>query len=85
MAQEYFRFFTVPGAGHSLTDGPTPKRLNDVIVRWVEEGVPPDTLHGIGLNGFGETVERPICMHPQVQVYKSGNTSVASSFDCVDG
>lgn len=84
-AQEYFRLFLVPGAGHSPADGPTPKGLRNVIVDWVEEGIAPDTLRGIGADGHGKKIERDVCMYPRVQVYVSGDTAVPSSFACVEG
>ncbi|KAL2839277.1 feruloyl esterase B precursor [Aspergillus pseudoustus] len=79
---DYFRLFLVPGAGHSWIEGPTPKNMMEVIVSWVEEGIVPDTLRGIGKDGRDTMVERDLCMYPQVQIYESGDPTVATSFKC---
>ncbi|KAJ6149273.1 Tannase/feruloyl esterase [Penicillium samsonianum] len=83
-AQDFFRLFLVPGASHSLDDGPVPKKMVDAIVKWVEEDIAPDTLRGIGKDGYGTTVDRDLCMYPRVQVYRSGDPTIASSFECTE-
>jgi feruloyl esterase len=52
-AHDYFRLFLVPGAGHSTVDGVTPDSggVMDALVRWVEEGVPPERLRADGGGG----------------------------------
>ncbi|RPD61212.1 feruloyl esterase-like protein [Lentinus tigrinus ALCF2SS1-6] len=56
------------------------------IVRWVEEGVAPDTLTGVYYNdndvanGVGFT--RPLCRYPYNLRYLGGDPNSASSFEC---
>ncbi|KAL3447610.1 Tannase/feruloyl esterase [Aspergillus insuetus] len=82
-AHEFFRLFLVPGAGHGLEDGPTPRDMMGEIVRWVEEGVAPETLRGVGEDGRGVGVQRDLCAYPRVQVYVDGDPRVPSSFTCI--
>ncbi|ETS79929.1 hypothetical protein PFICI_07458 [Pestalotiopsis fici W106-1] len=82
-AQDYYRFFVAPGAGHCFNCGPAPPFGMDHIVNWVENGVAPDVLRAAGTNGFGDWVERDICLYPKVQHYAGGDPSKPSSFICV--
>ncbi|KAK6213457.1 tannase and feruloyl esterase [Colletotrichum tabaci] len=82
-AQDYYRFFVAPGAGHCFNCGPSPPPTLDYIIDWVEKGVAPDTLRASGKNGHGVQVERDLCMYPKVQHYAGGDPTVASSFVCV--
>ncbi|KAI0749371.1 feruloyl esterase-like protein [Daedaleopsis nitida] len=56
------------------------------IVRWVEEGVAPETLTAANYkdndvaNGVGFT--RPLCKYPANLRYRGGNPNSAGSFDC---
>ncbi|TQN68002.1 putative feruloyl esterase [Colletotrichum shisoi] len=83
-AQDYYRFFVAPGAGHCFNCGPSPPPTLDCIIDWVEKGVAPDdTLRASGENGHGVQVERDLCMYPKVQHHAGGDPTVASSFICV--
>lgn len=84
-AQDYYRLFIAPGAGHCANCGLTPPtmRLLDIMVDWVESGVAPDTLPVVGDNNDGVRLERDICMYPRVQHYVGGDMTKVSSFTCV--
>ncbi|KAH9212378.1 Tannase/feruloyl esterase [Leptodontidium sp. 2 PMI_412] len=81
-AHDFFRLFLVPGGAHSFAEGPTPKNLLNTTIKWVEEGEGPETLHGDGKTRYGEEIERILCMYPKIQVYRSGDPTPASSFEC---
>ncbi|KAL2840051.1 Tannase/feruloyl esterase [Aspergillus pseudoustus] len=81
---DYFRLFLVPGAGHWLEGGPTPKGVLEAVVKWVEEGAAPETLRGVGEDGRGTVVQRDLCMYPRIQVYMSGDPAEHSSFTCTE-
>ncbi|KAL3443170.1 Tannase/feruloyl esterase [Aspergillus insuetus] len=83
-AHDYFRLVLVPGAGHALHEGPTPKNMMEAIVKWVEEGDVPETLRGVGPDGHGTVVERNLCVYPRVQVYQGGDPTVPGSFTCTE-
>jgi hypothetical protein len=53
------------------------------MVRWVEEGIAPDTLRGVAKDGQDIMVERELCMYSQVQIYDSDDPTVATSFKCI--
>ncbi|KAF3016403.1 hypothetical protein E8E14_001532 [Neopestalotiopsis sp. 37M] len=82
-AQDYYRFFVAPGAGHCFNCGPSPQFGMHDIVDWVEKGVAPDVLRAVGTNRLGVEVERDICMYPKVQHYTGGDPTRSSSFICV--
>jgi feruloyl esterase len=95
-AGDAVRFFRVPGMGHSR-GGPATDQFDGLaaLVDWVERGVAPDriiaTARGAG-NAGGVNAElpadwaanrtRPLCPHPSVARYKSGDKESASSFAC---
>jgi feruloyl esterase len=63
------------------------KNVLAAIVRWVEDGVPPDTIEGtkfvndVVANGVERT--RRHCRYPYRNTYIGGNASVPSSWECV--
>jgi feruloyl esterase len=94
---EFARYFPVPGMNH-CSGGPAADQFDLLtpLVRWVEEGVPPQAVpaaaRGMG-NPGGANAElpadwsarrtRPLCAYPTVARYKgSGNPEDASSFAC---
>lgn len=96
-AEEFARFFRVPGMGH-CSGGPSTDQFDmiDALVAWVEKGKDPDvvvaTARGAG-NAGGANAEvpsswapdrsRPLCAYPKVARYKgSGSLDQASSFEC---
>ena len=94
---DYFRLFLAPGTGHGWPgNGPFPYAVLDDLINWVEKGIAPDQLvaHDITridpatgkLKGSeAENAERgrPLCLHPRVQTYVSGDPDMLSSFRCV--
>ena len=72
-AQEFYRLFRAPGAGHCVVPNAFP-----ALVNWVENGVAPDQI----INQTG-TRTRPLCPYPQTAIYNgSGDTNVAANFHC---
>ena len=96
-ADEFARFFRVPGMGH-CSGGPATDQFDmlEALVNWVEQGRAPDmvlaTARGPG-NAGGVNAEvpsnwapdrsRPLCAYPKVARYKgTGSLDQASSFAC---
>lgn len=96
-ADEFARFFRVPGMGH-CAGGPATDQFDmlDALVSWVEQGREPEmvlaTARGPG-NAGGVNAEvpsnwapdrtRPLCPYPKVARYKgTGSLDQASSFAC---
>jgi feruloyl esterase len=80
--RDWSRLFLVPGAGH-CGGGPTLDRFDalDAMVRWVEQGVPPESLTATGAAFPGRS--RPLCAYPRHAHYKGqGNPDDASNFEC---
>jgi hypothetical protein len=80
--REWSRLYLVPGAGH-CGGGPSLDRFDalDAMVRWVEQGVAPESLTATGAAFPGRS--RPLCAYPLHAHYKGqGNPEDASSFDC---
>ena len=53
------------------------------LVRWVEQGTPPETLLASGGSAApvsGRT--RPLCPYPQTAIYNGGSIDDANSFHC---
>ncbi len=80
----FFRLFMVPGMFHcgggigcSTFDKLTP------LVRWVEQGTPPEQIVGSRIVD-GKTVRtRPLCPYPKVAKYKgTGSINDAANFTC---
>lgn len=95
-ASQYARLFLIPGMAH-CSGGPSCDQFDmlDALVKWVEEGVAPDsivaTARGTGANVVNTEVPatwaanrtRPLCAYPLVAKYKgTGNIEDASSFSC---
>jgi hypothetical protein len=57
------------------------------IIKWVEEGNPPDTIEGTkfvnDLPSEGVERKRKHCRYPYVNTYIGGNASLAGSWECV--
>jgi feruloyl esterase len=97
--RDFYRLFMAPGMGHCF-DGPGPNIFNgannpgnpvdaqdDVVaavVRWVEQGVPPDKIIASHFTNGVADVSRPLCPYPEVAMRKAaGSASDASNFVCV--
>jgi hypothetical protein len=79
----FARLFLAPGVDHGFRGpGGTPVGRMGAIIRWVEEGTPPDKLMAEHRDGSGKvTRTRPLFPYPQVAKYKgSGSTDDAENF-----
>ena len=75
----FYRLFRAPGVSHCGGGaGPSPVDAFGALVKWVEQGIPPQSLLA---SGGGRT--RPLCPYPQTANYDgSGSTDDASNFFC---
>lgn len=82
--ESFVRLFMAPGVGHCGGGGPSPTRLLDAVIDWVEEGEAPDSLAAAQSQRGGEVIRtRPLCPYPQVARYRGrGSTDEAESFVC---
>lgn len=99
---EFYRFFTISGMGHcgngagaygigqalATYDGSDPEdNVLMAMVKWVEEGKPPDTVRGAKFaHGAGSNVEyrRRHCRYPRRNVYRGpGKSTDENSWYCV--
>jgi pimeloyl-ACP methyl ester carboxylesterase len=83
--ENWSRIYVVPGMAHC---GGGPATLDDfdmlsAVVKWVEEGTPPDSVIATGKDFPGRS--RPLCAYPKHAQYKgSGDPQDASNFVCSD-
>lgn len=95
-AEEFTRYFRVPGMNHSR-GGPSTDQFDALtaLVNWVEKGEAPGKIiagaRGPGNAGganadvpvdWSPTRTRPLCPHPLVARYKGGDKEIAASFAC---
>ncbi|KAJ5716181.1 hypothetical protein N7493_008092 [Penicillium malachiteum] len=99
---EFYRFFTVSGMAHcgdgngayGIGQGSSTYASSDpesnvlmAMVKWVEEGIPPETIRGAKFeDGVGTPVEywRKHCRWPRRNVFKGpGNYTDENSWECV--
>jgi feruloyl esterase len=77
---EWLRLFMVPGMGH-CGGGPGVNSFDQIgtLERWVEKGIPPDTIMGVGAQGLA----RPLCPYPQSAEYKgTGDLKDPTNWAC---
>ncbi len=80
--RNFSRLYMVPGAGH-CGGGPSLDTFDalSAIVRWVEQGVAPESIPATGRAFPGKS--RPLCAYPQHAHYKGqGNPDEAANFEC---
>ena len=80
---QFYRLFMIPGMAH-CGGGPglSGFKAMDALLKWVEEGSPPDSILASGKPG-GVDVQRPVCPYPQVARYRGvGDEHAAASFFC---
>jgi feruloyl esterase len=77
---EYLRLYMMPGMGH-CSGGAAPDQADFVssLVDWVENDRPPERVIASTRDG---SMTRPLCPHPQVAVYRRGDSNSADSFRC---
>ncbi|WP_201770801.1 tannase/feruloyl esterase family alpha/beta hydrolase [Demequina mangrovi] len=95
-ADEFVRYFEVPGMGH-VRGGPATDQFDGLgaLIAWVEQGDAPDrivaTARGAGNAGgvnpevpsaWADDRSRPLCPYPLVARYRSGDPEDAASFAC---
>jgi len=76
----WMRLFMAPGMGH-CGGGPGVNTFDSIgaLEKWVEKGVAPDQMTGIGAKGL----TRPLCPYPQYAEYKgSGDLKDAANWAC---
>ncbi|KAK5729633.1 hypothetical protein LTR17_011820 [Elasticomyces elasticus] len=90
-ARSYYRYFEAPGVQHCFGGaGAAPTAVLDQVIRWVEEGIAPETLTAAtmpapGPPDAGPVVKhRPLCPYPLVSAYVGGDLSESSSFECAE-
>jgi feruloyl esterase len=79
----FARLFLAPGVDHGFRGpGATPVGEMEAILRWVEEGTPPDKLIAERRDESGRvTRTRPLFPYPQIARYKGeGSTDLAENF-----
>jgi Tannase and feruloyl esterase len=82
--QQFARLFMAPGVFH-CGGGPGPNQFDmfGALVRWVEEGIAPDTIIASRVEGGVVVRTRPLCPYPAVARYDGrGDPDVADSFKC---
>jgi feruloyl esterase len=77
---EYMRLYMMPGMGH-CRGGIAPEQADFVssLVDWVENDRAPDRIIA---STRDDSMTRPLCPHPQIAVYRRGDTNSADSFVC---
>jgi feruloyl esterase len=76
---DWMRLFMAPGMGH-CGGGPGVNSFDSIgaLEKWVEKGVAPETMMGIGRD-----MTRPMCSYPQVAEYKgTGDIKDGSNWAC---
>ena len=76
---DWVRLFMAPGMGH-CGGGPGVNTFDSIgtLEKWVEKGVAPDTMMGVG-----QGMSRPLCPFPQYAEYKgTGDRKDASNWSC---
>lgn len=95
-AEEFVRYFEVPGMGH-VRGGPATDQFDGLtaLVDWVEGGKAPErltaTARGAGNPGgvnpevpanWSPDRSRPLCVYPLIAQYRKGDPEDAGSFAC---
>jgi feruloyl esterase len=86
---EFARLFLVPGMDHCGVHsnpgvGQTGFDPLPALEKWVEEGMPPESIVMTKRTESGKTEwTRPVCVYPKVATYKgSGDIKAAASWTC---
>ena len=82
--KSFARLFLAPGVDHGFRGpGPTPTKVFDAVMSWVEEGHAPDKLMAEKRDPEGKVIRRrPLFPYPQLARYKgSGSTDEAENFE----
>lgn len=83
----FARLFLAPGVGHCGGGaGRVPEQRLEVLLKWVEDDIAPDTLNATKWSEKDQQLvrARPVCRFPLVARYKGrGSTDGAANFECV--
>ncbi|EME46864.1 hypothetical protein DOTSEDRAFT_126881 [Dothistroma septosporum NZE10] len=80
-APDFYRYFEVPGVAHCTGgSGPLPTGSLDAVIKWVEEGIAPETL--LAKSQTEIEMERRVCSWPKQQIYVGGDGKGVKSFEC---
>jgi pimeloyl-ACP methyl ester carboxylesterase len=84
--QGFYRLFRAPGVGHCGlgSTGPIPVDPFGALVKWVEDGVAPESLLASGGSAAPTTGRtRPVCAYPETAIYNGiGDINDARNFHC---
>jgi pimeloyl-ACP methyl ester carboxylesterase len=84
--QTFYRLFRAPGVGHCGlgSTGPIPVDPFGALVKWVEDGVAPESLLASGGSAAPTTGRtRPVCAYPETAIYNgTGDINDARNFHC---
>ncbi|KFA72016.1 hypothetical protein S40288_07668 [Stachybotrys chartarum IBT 40288] len=80
---DYFRYFEVPALGHCVGNGHPDSTFN-VLRRWVENGVVPDSIPISLADSSSNMNNRIVCPYPRVSVFlpECGDSAHAGCFAC---
>ena len=82
----FARLVLAPGVGHCGGGvGRVPEHRIDAVVKWVEEGIAPETLNAVRwVEQDNKLIRvRPLCRYPLMARYKGrGSTDDAANFEC---
>jgi len=83
-ARDFFRLYMMPGVFHCGGGvGPAAFDPLDHVIRWVEQGAAPESIHASLLQEGKVLRTRPLCPYPHVAKYKgSGSVDDAANFTC---
>ena len=79
--KRFYRLFMGPGGAGSK--GPGTYDALPYLERWVEQGIPPDSIIAAHKTSGVVDRTRPLCPYPEFAVYKGGgSTDEAENFEC---
>ncbi|TKA64788.1 hypothetical protein B0A55_08971 [Friedmanniomyces simplex] len=86
-ARSFFRYFEAPGVQHCMGGpGAAPDTVLDTIIKWVEQGIAPETLDAatVPADKAEAAKHRPLCPYPLVAAYVGGDLAESGSFECAE-
>jgi len=84
-ADEFVRFYTVPGMGHVTGVFNARIAMLDALEAWVERNEAPAALVAADANSATAGRTRPVCVYPGWPQYRGqGDVNAAASFECVN-
>jgi hypothetical protein len=93
-ARIFYRFYLIPGMGHSFSNGTTNAAANPplasrdqlyvALTDWVEKGIAPSRIDiSTAVTATNPVVKsRPICLYPQKATFVGGDVNLAASYTC---